>query len=157
MFSRRSLRTDLEVGEVALLVELGRSKTERVDDVVDRRVTLTEFLLSLLSGPGIEAQKKAGQSALVASSSAGDGLRSGCRDSRVGSNVDVSGTEGDGLAVGLVHDVVDLGDLRERDGACQNPKKRVPWPQWDAGSPAPELKVGVHVGPSSEVGNGKGD
>ena len=42
--------TNLEVGEVGLLVELRRLKTEGVDDVVDRLRTLLEGILLLLSG-----------------------------------------------------------------------------------------------------------
>ena len=42
--------TDLEVGEVGLLVELSRLKTEGVDDIVDCDSTVLDRLLSLLSG-----------------------------------------------------------------------------------------------------------
>ena len=42
--------TDLEVGEVGLLVELSRLKTEGVDDVVYGNHALLELLTTLLSG-----------------------------------------------------------------------------------------------------------
>ena len=42
------LHVVLKVGEVGLLVELGRLETERVDDVVDGDGTLLEGLLTLL-------------------------------------------------------------------------------------------------------------
>lgn len=44
------LHVSLKVGEVRLLVELGRLETERVDDVVDLDGTLLKSLLSLLGG-----------------------------------------------------------------------------------------------------------
>lgn len=43
------LRT-LEVGQVALLVELGGLETERVDDVVDLDLGVLNTLISLLGG-----------------------------------------------------------------------------------------------------------
>ena len=44
----------LEIGQEALLVEPGRLKTERVDDVVDLRRTVLECLITLL-GRGVGA------------------------------------------------------------------------------------------------------
>ena len=52
-YSSKILRgrgTDLEVGKVGLLVELGRLETERVDDIVDGNGTVLNTLVLLLGG-----------------------------------------------------------------------------------------------------------
>lgn len=48
--NKQEKRLTLEVGEIALLVELGGLKTERVDDVVDLDLGVLKTLLSLLGG-----------------------------------------------------------------------------------------------------------
>jgi hypothetical protein len=90
----------LEVGEVALLVELGLLETERVDDIDLGLEAIVGTLLSLLGG-------SVGTS--VCAGLASCRLQAGARGARL--HTEGLATNGDLGAVGLVDDAVNLLDV----------------------------------------------
>ncbi len=100
----------LKIAKVRLLVERGRLKAKRVDDVVDLLFSIVEGLLGLLGGrvgAGVCGGVLAGVG-FPARGGAGAGGRAWAPGKGAGVRTDVDGAEGDHGAVDLIDDAVDL-------------------------------------------------